>query len=69
MWGTRCNLEKDRGMKDYKVMGILSPSTVKKDRKLKDFHFSSVCEEGESPHTFRWLGPSKPEFYGVYNGS
>ena len=38
------------------VMGILCPSAVKimeKDRKLKNIHFSSVCEEGESPHTLR----------------
>ena len=26
---------------------------TEKDRKLKDFHFSSVCEEGESPRTLQ----------------
>ena len=40
-----------------------------KDRKLKDFCISSICEEGESPHTLQWLEPSEPEFYGEYNGS
>ena len=47
---------KVRAMKGCKIMGILCPNAVKnieKDRKLKDFHFSSVCEEGESPRTIR----------------
>ena len=48
--GTRCNLEKDCELKGCKVMGVLCLSAVKnmeKDRKLKDFHFSSICEGGE----------------------
>ena len=42
-------------IKGCKVMGVLCPSAVKnmeKDGKLKDFHFPSVREEGESPRTF-----------------
>ena len=45
---------KDCAMKGCNVMAFLCPSAVKnteKDRKLKDFHFSSICEEGESPCT------------------
>ena len=60
-------------MKGYKVMGVFVPKcsqkNTEKDRKLKDFYFLSICEEGESPRMFRWLGPSKPEFYSEYNGS
>ena len=47
---------KVRAMKGYKVMGVLCPNAVKnmeKDKKLKDFHFPSVCEEGESPCMLR----------------
>ena len=47
-------LEKDREMKGCQDMGILCSGLVKnaeKDRKLKDFHFSNVCEEGKSPPT------------------
>ena len=42
----------DEGLQSYGH--FLCPSAVKnmeKNRKLKDFHFSSVCEEGESPCT------------------
>ena len=45
---------KDRVIKGCKVVAFLCPSAVKnteKDRELKDFHFSSICKEGESPHT------------------
>ena len=61
----------DEGMQ-IKLWGVLCPSAVKnteKDRKLKDFYFLNTCEEGESPRRLQWLGPSKPEFYGEYNGS
>ena len=44
----------DEGLQSYGA--FLCPSAVKnmgKGRKLKDFHFSSVCEEGEFPCTLR----------------
>ena len=45
----------DEGLKSY---GLFVPKCsqkhdMAKDRKLKDFHFSSVCEESESPCTLR----------------
>ena len=45
---------KDREIKGYKLLAFFCPGAVKsmeKGRKLKDFHFSSVCEEGKSPCT------------------
>ena len=48
------HLEKDRVMRAAKLQAFLCPSAVEnmeKDRKLKDFYFSSVCEEDESPCT------------------
>ena len=40
----------DKGLQSYGL--LFCPGAVKnteKDGKLKDFYFSSVCEEGESP--------------------
>ena len=45
-------LEKDCEMKGHWVMGVLCPGVVKnteKNRKLKEFHFLNICEEGKSP--------------------
>ena len=42
----------DVATKGCEVMGILCLSaakTMEKDGRLKTIHFSSVCEEGESP--------------------
>ena len=47
---------KVRAIKGCKVMGVLCPSVVKnmkKDRKLKIFHFLNVREKDKSPHTLR----------------
>ena len=45
---------KKREMKGCQVMAIFVLRCSQKhgkDRNLKDFHFSSTCEEGESPCT------------------
>ena len=60
----------NKGLQSYGYFcAQVQSKNTEKDRKLKDFHFPSVREEGESPRTLRRLGPSKPEFYGEYNGS
>ena len=47
------NILYNEGPQSY---GCFCPSAVEnteKIRKLKDFHFLSVCKEGESPRTLR----------------
>ena len=60
----------NKGLQSYgHFCAQVQSKNTEKDRKLKDFHFPSICEEGESPRTLRRLGPSKLEFYSEYNGS
>ena len=53
--GTQYDL-KGYEMKSCQVVAIFVPNTVKNTgnyEKLKDFHFSNACEEGESPRTLQ----------------
>ena len=43
----------DEGLQSYGCFLGSSAAKTEKNRKLKDFHFSSVCEEGESSCTLR----------------
>ena len=54
----------NKGLQSY---GRFCAQVQLKSRKKIEIHFSSICEEGESPRTL--LGPSKLEFYGECNGS
>ena len=60
----------DEGLRTYGRFCAQGQSkTQKRIENEKIFTVLSVHEEGKSPCTLRWLGPSKLEFYGEYNGS
>ena len=41
-----------RAAKLWPFLFLDAVKNMEKDRKLKDFHFSNVCEKGESPCMF-----------------